>query len=330
MGDAFTAVCVDNDESGFTYGVRRLNHSDLPEGEVTIAVHWSSINYKDALALTAAGQVVRKYPMVPGIDLAGAVIESRDSRFQRGDRVLVTGYDLGVAHFGGFSTVARVPADWVLPIPQGLDERTSMILGTAGFTAGLAVRQLELMGLRSGQGPVLVTGATGGVGSVAILLLSRLGYEVTASTGKAEARAYLRALGASAVIDREETGTPSSRPLGKQTWAGAIDPVGGDTLAATLQSIRYGGSVALMGLTGGAKVSTTVFPFILRGVNLLGIDSVLCPMRVREEVWSMLSQSLSPDLLEQIVAEEITLGSVPERAQEVLSGRVRGRLLVRM
>lgn len=323
--------CLVVDRSGdtFTCEVRERTVGELPAGDVTIRVSYSGLNYKDALALTANGRVVRRYPVVPGIDLAGRVLASSDPRFREGDRVLVTGYELGVSHDGGFASHARVPGDWVVPLPQGLDERQAMALGTAGFTAGLAVIRLEQSGLRPGQGPVLVTGASGGVGSVAVALLAAAGYDVTASTGKSSAGEYLRALGAKDVIDRSEVATPSPRPLESQRWAAAVDPVGGDTLAHVLQTVRYGGSVAVMGLTGGAELKTTVMPFILRGVNLLGIDSVYCPMEMRVEVWQRLARALRAEVLDRIVAREIGLDDVIRAGEDVLAGRVRGRVLVR-
>lgn len=327
---SFRGLYVDRREDGFVAEIRELPVEELPEGDVTVRVEYSGVNYKDALATLPDGRVVRRYPMIVGIDLAGRVVDSRDARFREGEAVLVTGYDLGVAHFGGLATYARVPAEWVVPLPPGLGTREAMILGTAGFTAGLAVRRLEQQGLRPGDGPVIVTGASGGVGSVAVALLAARGYRVTASTGKAEARDYLRELGAEEVLDRASVSAPSSKPLERQLWAAAVDPVGGATTAFLLQTTRYGGSVAAVGLAGGSDLHTTVFPFILRGVSLLGIDSVYCPMDVRLEVWRRLAAELPAAVLERILAEEVGLERVPGVARELLGGRVRGRVLVRL
>jgi len=268
--------------------------------------------------------------LIPGIDLAGTVIESQDERFREGDPVIVTSYELGVSHHGGFSEVARVPAKWVVPLPNGLNLREAMILGTAGFTAALSVQRLEENGLQPAQGPVLVTGATGGVGSVSVDILSKIGYEVVASTGKTSEHEYLYQLGAKQVIHREEVVASEQKPLRQQRWAGAIDPVGGKTLEYVLSTIQYGGSVALSGLTGGTDVSTTVHPFILRGVNLLGIDSVYCPMKVREKVWKRLATDLKPKKLNENIVDEISLEELPEVLSKILKGQIRGRTIVKM
>lgn len=328
MEPTFRALVVAKDTADFSIGVRELRQEDLPPGEVVVRVAYSDVNYKDGLACIPTGQIVRNYPFVPGIDLAGAVEVSTDARYAPGQAVIVTSYGLGVAHFGGFSQFARVPADWIVPLPAGLTLREAMALGTAGFTAALAVHQLEALELRPGDQPVLVTGATGGVGSVAVALLAHLGYPVAASTGKVDAHAYLRQLGATTIVDRTELAGESTRPLDKERWAGAIDAVGGTTLASVLRTLRYGTSVAACGLTGGGAVATTVFPFILRGVNLLGIDSVQCPMALRLTIWQKLATIWKLPLLDTIIAREVSLTEVPAVAEQIRAGALRGRVLV--
>lgn len=327
---AYNALVVDRDGDQYRVEVRELDDSALPAGDVTIRVEWSSVNYKDGLALTPAGRILRSFPMVPGVDLAGEVASSTDVRFATGDRVLVTGYDLGVAHPGGFGQLARVPADWVVPLPAGLTTREAMAIGTAGFTAALSVEALEHNGLRPANGPVLVTGATGGVGSTAVSMLAQLGYTVAGSTGKDSEHQFLRDLGATEILSRADVSAESSRPLEGERWAGAVDPVGGATTAYLIRTMKYGGSIALSGLTGGNAVGTTVFPFILRGVNLLGIDSVFCPMERRQRVWARLAGDLKPHGLEETIAVETDLGGVVAVAEAIREGRVRGRTLVRV
>jgi acrylyl-CoA reductase (NADPH) len=300
----------------------------LSPGDVVIRAMYSSVNYKDALAGTGTGKIARRLPVVGGIDVAGVVDSSTDARFSPGDEVLVTGYDLGVAHDGGYAGMVRVPADWVVPVPTGLTPFEAMTLGTAGFTAGLAVHRLEQNGLQPGQGPAIVTGATGGVGSIAVAALARRGYEVTALTGKDAEHDYLRALGAKAILSRGtvEMGT---RPLEKATWAGAIDAVGGDVLAWLTRTMNYWGGIASTGLTGGTELHTTVMPFILRGVSVLGIDSVMCPMAVRREVWQRLATDMKPADLGAI-STTITLDDLPSAFATLLAGRARGRFVVRI
>lgn len=329
MSAPFRAFVVNKIEGRFTAQVQELTQTDLPPGEVLIHVAYSSVNYKDALACTADGKIVRSYPFVPGVDLSGVVVESSDSRFQAGDEVLATSYDLGVSHYGGFGEYARVRADWVVPLPQGLHLKEAMALGTAGFEAALALYQLEKNGLTPQRGPVLVTGATGGVGSMAVNMLAKLGYTVVASTGKQAERAYLEGLGASKLLSREDVSAESNRPLEKELWAGSVDSVGGATLAYLMRTMQYGGSVAACGLTGGSAVSTTVFPFILRGVNLLGIDSVMCPMELRRELWQRLAGDLKPTKLDSI-SHEVTLEELPQVTASLLKGEVRGRTVVRL
>lgn len=326
----FRALVAEKTDEFFTLGVRRLTLGNLPEGEVTINVAFSSVNYKDGLASIPNGRIVKSYPFVPGIDLAGTVIESRDPNIREGDEVIVTSYELGVSHFGGYSEIARVPAKWVVPLPKGLSLKEAMAFGTAGFTAALSVMRLEQNGLKPENGPVIVTGATGGVGSTAIAILAALDYSIAASTGKESEHDYLRQLGANEILSRADLADESGRPLLKERWAGAVDPVGGKTLSYLLSTVKYGGSVAVSGLTGGTEVPTTVFPFILRGVNLLGIDSVYCPMDVRQEIWNRLANEYKPANLLEHIARETTLEELPSALSAILKGEVRGRTIVRL
>jgi putative YhdH/YhfP family quinone oxidoreductase len=309
--------------------VQELPADQLGTGDVVIAVSWSSVNFKDGLATRKDGKVARISPLVPGIDLAGTVVDPGSSSLAVGRSVLVHGYDLGVAHHGGYSQYARVPAEWVVPLPAGLTDREAMTVGTAGFTAALSVVALLDQGLQPGAGPVLVTGATGGVGSVAVSVLASLGHQVTAVTAKQEAADWLRSLGATDVVDRSVV-ADASRPLQRETWAGAVDCVGGDTLAAVLASLRYGAAVAASGNTGGVKLPTSVFPFILRGVSLLGIDSVQCALDRRTEIWGRLATDLRPPAIEQLATDEVGLEGVPAALERVLAGGARGRTLVRV
>ncbi|MGL5527465.1 MAG: MDR family oxidoreductase [Plesiomonas shigelloides] len=308
--------------------VREISPQQLPENNVTVAVQWSGLNYKDALAITGRGKIIRQFPMIPGIDFAGTVLESADPRYQAGDAVILTGWGVGETYFGGLAEQARVNADWLLPLPTDLSQRQSMIIGTAGLTAMLCVMALEAGGVTPEQGEVLVTGAGGGVGSVAVSLLSQLGYRVVAVTGRAENHAYLQALGASRIIERAALSEPG-RPLDKQHWAGAIDTVGGQMLANVLAQTTYGGTVAACGLAGGAGLPTTVMPFILRNVRLQGVDSVQAPYAVRQQAWSRLA-TLLPESFYQQAAQEITLNQAPEYAARLLDNQVTGRTLVRL
>ena len=321
--DTFDALLATHDEDGAPPQVTSLSPADLPEGEVLVEVAYSTVNYKDALAASKDGQVARISPLVPGVDLAGTVVEGPGE----GTQVLAHGYEIGVSRHGGYAQFARVPADWVVPLPDGLSARDAMTIGTAGFTAALSVLELQGRGVAPGDGPVLVTGATGGVGSVAVSILSRLGYEVTASTGKADAADWLRELGAAAIVDRDELIESAKRPLERQRWAGAVDSVGGPTLAAVLPAMHYGGAVAASGLTGGPGLKTTVMPFILRAVALLGVDSVGLAIERRREVWERLGADLRPDL-ERLAAEEIGLAEIPAAFERILGGKMRGRTLV--
>jgi acrylyl-CoA reductase (NADPH) len=299
---------------------------ELSAGDVVIAASFSSVNFKDALAATGAAKILKRLPIIGGIDVAGTVASSTDPRFREGDHVLVTGYDLGVANDGGYAAFVRVPADWVVRIPSGLSPRDAMTLGTAGFTAAMSVIRLEENGLKPGTGPVLVTGATGGVGSIAVAILAGLGYQVTAMTGKDAEHDYLRSLGASDVVPRS-LAQKSPRPLEKMMWAGAVDPVGGDTLAWLTKTMNYRASIANSGLTGGTEVNITVVPFILRGVNLLGIDSVMCPMGPRIEIWRRLANDMKPKMLDSI-AREIDLSGLPGAFATLAAGSARGRFVV--
>ncbi|MFC0560012.1 NADPH:quinone oxidoreductase family protein [Halalkalibacter alkalisediminis] len=325
----FRAFVLDLVDEKTKMSVKQISLTDLPAGEVTIRVAYSSVNFKDGMA-TIPNRIIQTYPLIPGIDLAGTIIESKDQRFSEGDEVIVTSYELGVTHHGGFSELARVPADWVVPLPEGLTLKESMILGTAGLTAGLSVQKLEDNGLTPDQGPVLVTGATGGVGSIAVDILAKLGYEVIASTGKEEEHTYLKKLGAKEVISRDQVVATDMKVLRKQLYGAAVDPVGGKTLEFILPSIRYGGSVANSGLTGGTKVETTVFPFILRGINWLGIDSVYCQMPTREKVWKRLATDLKPVHLNAEIVNEVSLEDLPKVLSTILEGKVRGRTIVKL
>jgi len=327
---SYRALVVNKSEDAFSVAVQELDESQLPPGDVTIRVEWSSVNYKDGLACSPTGRVVRSYPMVPGVDLAGSVVSSTDPRYSPGDEVIVTGFDAGVAHPGGFAELARVPADWLVPVPPGLTTKEAMAIGTAGLTAALSVAALERNGLRKDQGTVIVTGATGGVGSTAVSMLSQLGYTVAASTGKESEHEFLRWLGATEILSRADVSGESNRPMENERWAAAIDPVGGATTAYLLRTTKYGGSVAVSGLTGGGTVNTTVFPFILRGVNLLGIESVSCPMEVRLQMWGRLATDLKPHGLMDSIVVETDLNGIVSVAERILAGQVRGRTLVRI
>ncbi len=316
------------EESGKSQGrFVELSLADLDPGEVVIRTHYSGVNYKDALATTGAGKVIRRFPCVGGVDVSGVVESSQDARFKAGDAVLVTGYDMGVAHDGGFAEYVRVPADWVVPLPQGLSLFEAMALGTAGFTAALAIHRLEQNELTPEKGKVIVTGATGGVGSLAIRMLSRLGYHVVALTGKTAEQDYLRALGASEILLRSEIDFAGKRPLEKMQWAGALDAVGGDTLAWLARTMQQDGAIASFGNAGGIELHTTVFPFILRGVKLLGVDSAATAMPLRRQVWQRLAGELRPEPLEQI-AHRITLTELPAACARMIGGGSHGRSVV--
>jgi len=324
----FRAFRITNQDGKISGAVVETTLDELTAGDVVIQAEYSSVNYKDALAATGTGKILKRFPLIGGIDVAGSVTSSTDRRFREGDRVLVTGYELGVSRDGGYAAYVRVPADWVVPIPDGLSPREAMILGTAGFTAGLAIARLERNGLATGQGPMAVTGATGGVGSIAIAALARLGYDVTAITGKDDAHEYVRSLGAREVLSRT-TLTLGTRPLEASRWAGAIDAVGGDLLAWLTRTTNHWGGIASTGLTGGVELRTTVMPFILRGVSLIGIDSAMCPMPVRADVWRRLATDMKPVDLDSI-AHEITLDGLAAAFETLLSGKARGRFVVNL
>lgn len=309
--------------------VKLLPESDLPEGDVLVEVSYSSLNYKDGLAITGLGKIIREFPMVPGIDFAGVVSESADPRFQAGDEVILTGWGVGENHWGGMAQKARVKADWLVPMPKGCDAAKAMMIGTAGLTAMLCVQALQQAGVTPEDGDVLVTGASGGVGSVAVTLLAQLGYRVVASTGRVEVNGdWLTALGASEVIDRSEL-EQDSRPLEKQRWAGVVDTVGNKVLATALAQMKYGGSAAICGLAGGFALPTTVMPFILRGVNLLGIDSVACPIEKRVKAWEQVLELL-PEQYYQQACQTIGLEQLGEYASNIVKGKVTGRVLVKV
>jgi len=329
MNEVFKALMVDKTESDFTVNVKELTTQNLPAGDILIKVSYSSVNYKDGLASTPNGKIVRSYPFIPGIDLAGVVVSSNDSRFKAGDEVIATSYEIGVSHFGGYSEYAHIPAEWVVGLPEGLSLKEAMIYGTAGFTAALSVQRLEENGLTPDKGAVLVTGATGGVGSIAVAILAKRGYHVVASTGKQSAHDFLLEIGASEILSREDVTGEKIRALDKQLWAGAVDPVGGKTLASILSKMTYNGSVAVSGLTGGGDVPTTVFPFILRGINLLGIDSVYCPMETRVALWKRMATDFKPDNLLKVINSEVSLEELPNVLSSILKGEARGRTIVK-
>lgn len=322
----FDAILIEKAESGQTASLTTVDESRLPEGDVTVDVAWSTLNYKDALAITGASPVVREFPMIPGIDFAGTVSASDNPAFKPGDRVVLNGWGVGEKHWGGLGAKARVKADWLIPLPQGLTARQAMAIGTAGYTAMLCVLALERHGVTPDKGEVVVTGASGGVGSVAVALLAKLGYRVAAVTGRATEADYLTSLGAATIVDRAELTAPG-RPLARERWAGGIDAVGGMVLANVLAATRYRGTVAACGLAGGMDLPTTVAPFILRGVTLAGVESVMCPKPERLEAWSRLAQDLDPAKLEAM-AVEVPLTEVIDTAPKFLKNEVRGRLIV--
>lgn len=301
----------------------------LPEGDVTLRVSHSTLNYKDGMVVQGLGRLVRDYPHVPGIDFVGTVEESDHPAWKPGDQAILTGWRVGEVHWGGYAELARVKGDWLVPLPAGLEPRHAMAIGTAGFTAMLAVMALEEHGLEPGEErPVLVTGAAGGVGSVAVMLLSRLGFKVAALTGRPEQADYLRDLGANEIVERASLEEPFKKPLDRETWAGCVDAAGGRILARVLTQMRYGGSLAAVGLAAGSELPTTVIPFLLRGVNLLGIDSVMCPKRRRLIAWSRLAELLPAERLDAVTARTVGLEDLPQLSSDILDGKVRGRVIV--
>jgi len=326
MSDPFKALILTQEDGKTVAKVRQLSDADLPDGDVLLAVEYSSLNYKDGLAITGKGKIVRQWPLVPGIDLAGRVLESTCADYAPGDRVVLTGWSVGEKYWGGYSQRQRVQSKWLVPLPEGLDSKAAMAIGTAGLTAMLCVMTLEEAGVTPDQGTVLVTGASGGVGSIAVAILARLGYAVAAVSGKPDAEAFLRGLGASELLTREEMSQPP-RPLEGQRWAGAVDTVGSTTLARVLAETNYGGCVAACGLAGGADLPTTVMPFILRNVSLRGVDSVMCPVGRRKAAWARLVTDLPAAALGEI-GHVASLEQLPELAEKITRGEVRGRVIV--
>jgi|TARA_B110000046_G_scaffold185604_1_gene228050 acrylyl-CoA reductase (NADPH) len=325
---SFNALVVEKDDEGKTSAsIQQLDDAQLPDGDVTVSVEYSTVNYKDGLCIGPGGGLVRNYPHVPGIDFSGTVEASSDARYKPGDKVVLTGWRVGEAWWGGYAQKARVKADWLVPLPSGLSTRSAMAVGTAGFTAMLSVIGLEDHGLVPGDGPVLVTGAAGGVGSVATAILAYLGYEVAGVTGRPETTDYLKSLGATQIVARDEINETVKRPLEAETWSGCVDAVGGAMLARVLGQMKYGASVASVGLAGGSDLPATVLPFLLRGVNLLGIDSVMQPYAARLRAWQRIASDLPMDKLEEMIVPA-TLGDLPNLGKSILNGQVRGRVVV--
>ena len=326
MVETFKAFVVKQDKNGnVTHKYQQLSKDDLPEGDVLIKVHYSGINYKDALATQDNNKIIQEYPMVPGIDLAGTIEETNATGFEVGDKVIVTSYDLGVSHYGGFSEYARVKSEWVIELPEDLTLEEAMIYGTAGYSAGLAIEKLEKSGMSIEGNDVLVRGATGGVGTISLLMLKSLGYSVIASTGRQNVADKLKKLGASEVIERLPEN--DSKPLEKRTWQAAIDPVGGENLPYIVKRLDNNGSVALIGMTGGYNFETSVFPFILRGVSIIGIDSVFTPIKLRKRVWRRLAKDLKPDQLHDI-KHIISFDNIPQAIEEVINHQNTGRIVI--
>jgi acrylyl-CoA reductase (NADPH) len=324
----FNALIVEKNDEGKTHAaVTQIDIDRLPEGNVTVAVDYSTVNYKDGLCIGPGGGVVRNYPHIPGIDMAGVVEGSDDPRYKAGDLVVLTGWRYGEAHWGGYAQKTRVNADWLVPLPDGISTKQAMAVGTAGITAMFSVMALEAHGMKPADGPVLVTGAAGGVGSVATAILSNLGYEVAGVTGRPETADYLKSLGASQIVAREEINETVKRPLEAEMWGGCIDAVGGDMLARVLGQMKYGASVAAVGLAGGAGLPATVIPFLLRGVNLLGIDSVMRPYDNRVEAWARIATDLPFEKLESMVVDA-TLSDLPQLGRDILKGQIKGRVVV--
>jgi acrylyl-CoA reductase (NADPH) len=324
----FKAIRIDKADKGTTVALTQFDEADLMEGDVTLRVEWSALNYKDGLAVTGKAPVVRRFPMIAGIDLAGTVEQSSHPQWKPGDKVICTGWGMGETHLGAYAEKARVKGDWLVRLPEGMSARDAMAIGTAGFTAMLAVLALEKQGLAPSDGPIVVSGAAGGVGSVATAVLSKLGYQVIASTGRMAEAAYLKNLGATEVIDRSELSGPA-KPLARERWAGGIDSVGSTTLANILSMTKYRGAIAACGLAAGMDLPSSVAPFILRGVCLLGIDSVMCPIELRKAAWGRLASDLDPGKLIEIT-HEIGLGEVIEAGAKILAGQVRGRIVVKI
>jgi len=324
----FKAIRIEKADKGTTAALTQFDEAELMEGDVTVRVEWSALNYKDGLALTGKAPVVRRFPMIAGVDLAGTVEQSSHPQWKAGDKVICTGWGMGETHLGAYAEIARVRGDWLVRLPEGMSTREAMAIGTAGFTAMLSVLALEKYGLTPKHGPVVVTGAAGGVGSVATAVLSKLGFHVIASTGRLSETEYLKGLGAAEVIDRSELSGPA-KPLAKERWAGGVDSVGSTTLANVLSMTKYAGAIAACGLAAGMDLPTSVAPFILRGVCLLGIDSVMCPIEVRKTAWSRLASDLDRTKLTEIT-HEISLDQVIDAGAKILAGQVRGRMVVKI
>ena len=327
MSETLRAIVIEDIDGKHKGSLKEITTDDLPEGEVTVNVAYSTLNYKDGLAVTGTAKIARKPPLIGGIDLAGTVETSSSPEYKPGDKVLVNGWGLSESHNGGYTQKQRLKADWLVPVPEKFSLKQAMAIGTAGYTSMLCVMDIERLGVKPGDKEVLVTGAAGGVGSVAVALLDKLGYQVAASTGRAELGDYLKSLGASTIIERAELAEPSKRPMDAERWSGAVDSVGGETLASALRGMCYGGAVAACGLAGGGHLPTTVYPFILRGVSLVGVDSVMCPKPKRFEAWRRLASDLPIEKLDAMTTVE-PMSKVPELAVEILKGQVRGRVVI--
>ncbi|WP_082235083.1 acryloyl-CoA reductase [Halobacillus massiliensis] len=325
---AYQISRLDNGE--FKAGIEDFQKDDLSKGDVLIKVHYSSVNYKDGMVSTPDNPLVKDYPIIPGIDLAGVVEKSNDPQFKEGDEVIATSYEIGVNHHGGYSEYANIPSEWIVPLPEGISLEQAMIYGTAGFTAALSIHRLEAGGLTPEDGPVLVTGASGGVGSMAVAMLAKRGYTVEASTGSQEHEEYLKRLGAQKVISREDVYDGKLKPVQSERWAAAVDPVGGEQLASLLGQLKYQGAAAVSGLTGGTKVPAQVYPFILRGISLIGIDSVNCPMPLRKKIWNRLAEDLKTTDAFEDIKSVIRLEDLTDTLQSILQGNTRGRVIVEL
>ncbi len=327
--NSFNALVADKIDENTEMRIKEMQVDELTEGEVLIDVHYSSVNYKDGM-VAAMGQIADEFPIIPGIDLAGEVIESSDDRYKKGDPVIATSYKIGTGIPGGFSQLARIPADWIVPLPEGMTLKESMELGTAGLTAGISIKKLESVGVIPENGPVLVAGATGGTGSLSVNMLAALGYEVIASTGSMDEAEYLKSIGASKVIHRDEVTNQDVKPVGKPEYQAAIDPVGGKTTEYIIKHIQPEGALATFGLVAGIEVNTTVLPFIGRGIHWVGADSVNYPMKLRKEVWKRLASELKPDILNKEVVNEVSLDELPEVLHDIIDGKVKGRTIVNL
>lgn len=327
--NSFNALVADKIDENTEMRIKEMQVDELTEGEVLIDVHYSSVNYKDGM-VAAMGQIADEFPIIPGIDLAGEVIESSDDRYKKGDPVIATSYKIGTGIPGGFSQLARIPADWIVPLPEGMTLKESMELGTAGLTAGISIKKLESVGVIPENGPVLVAGATGGTGSLSVNMLAALGYEVVASTGSMDEAEYLKSIGASKVIHRDEVANQDGKPVGKPEYQAAIDPVGGKTTEYIIKHIQPEGALATFGLVAGIEVNTTVLPFIGRGIHWVGADSVNYPMKLRKEVWKRLASDLKPDILNKEVVNEVSLDELPEVLHDIIDGKVKGRTIVNL